>query len=275
MIFASDLDQTLIYSARSKGNIEIEDMVPVELYEGRHISYMTKPALGKLRELGSMLSFVPVTTRIPAQYDRIFGIKEQLRPRYAIVSNGGAIFEEGRIDREWDRHVREAVKTYCAGSAEMGELFAKIASPSWVKSTDLCDDLFYSIVVERDSLPLDQLEELRRQAVELGWSYSLQGRKIYLVPEKVSKGAALRYVKEKLASAYVYAAGDSLLDESLLLAADYAIAPAHGELGRVYDSHPHIRFTEARGAYAAEELLEAIFRHAAAGGADRNVPHHS
>ncbi|WP_028608747.1 HAD family hydrolase [Paenibacillus harenae] len=262
MIFASDLDQTLIYSARSKGDIELEDMLPVELYEGRHISYMTKPAAEKLRQLAGMLRFVPVTTRIPAQYDRIFGIKEQLRPEYAIVSNGGTIFAEGRIDREWHQLVRESVKHHCAESSEIAALFGKIASSHWVKSTDLCDDLFYSIVVERDNLPLGALEELKRQLVSLGWSYSLQGRKIYLVPEKVSKGAALQYVKEKLASDYVYAAGDSLLDESLLLAADYAIAPVHGELGRSYSSHPHIRFTTAQGAYASEELLEAIIRDA-------------
>ncbi|MOA52894.1 hypothetical protein D3C78_1762690 [compost metagenome] len=77
----------------------------------------------------------------------------------------------------------------------------------------------------------------------------------------MSKGAAIQYVKEKLSSRYMYAAGDSLLDESLLLAADYAIAPVHGELGRFYSSHPHIRFTTARGAWASEELLDEIIAH--------------
>ncbi|MCA0758183.1 HAD hydrolase family protein [Paenibacillus sp. N4] len=264
MIFASDLDQTLIYSVRSKGDISLEEMVPVELHEGRHISYMTKPALDKLRLVAGTMHFVPVTTRIPRQFNRIFGITEQLRPEYAIVSNGGTVMAGGQIDREWQQFVREAVSSHCAENTEIAELFAKIASDHWVKSSDLCDDLFYSIVVERDRLPLEALEELKKQLAALGWSYSLQGRKIYLVPEKVSKGAAIQYVKEKLASTYVYAAGDSLLDESLLLAADYAIAPVHGELGRFYDSHPHIRFTSARGAFASEELLDRILEHAGA-----------
>ncbi|CAM4407206.1 hydrolase [Paenibacillus alkaliterrae] len=262
MIFASDLDQTLIYSVRSKGDMALEDMVPVELYEGRHISYMTKPALDKLRQLAGMLRFVPVTTRIPEQFNRIFGIKEQLQPEYVIVSNGGTILVNGRIDQEWHHFVREAVKSHCAESSEVAGLFDRIAASHWVKSSDLCDGLFYSIAVDRDNLPLDSLEELKQQLASLGWSYSLQGRKIYLVPEKVSKGAAIQYVKEKLASTYVYAAGDSLLDESLLLAADYAVAPVHGELGRSYSSHPHIRFTSARGALASEELLDSIMEHA-------------
>lgn len=263
MIFASDLDQTLIYSVRSKGEVGLESMVPVELYEGRHISYMTKPAQAKLLELAARMPFVPVTTRIPAQYDRIFGIREELRPPYAIVSNGGTVLFEGSVDREWGEIVRSAAKDGCASQGEIAELFGRVASPDWVKSNDLCDDLFYSIVVDRDRLPVDELDGLRKEIARLGWSYSLQGRKIYLVPQHVSKGAAIQYVKEKLSANYIYAAGDSLLDESLLMAADYAIAPLHGELGRSYSEHPHIRFTSSRGALASEELLDEILRHSA------------
>ncbi|WP_339205091.1 HAD family hydrolase [Paenibacillus sp. FSL K6-3182] len=262
MIFASDLDQTLIYSVRSKGEIELEEMVPVERYEERYISYMTKPAIQKLHELVSIMRFVPVTTRIPEQYNRIFAIREQFSPEYVIVSNGGTVLRNGEIDQEWHSFVREAVREHCAEHTEIASLFAEIASTHWVKSTDLCDELFYSIKVERDQLPHETLEELKPKLASLGWSYSLQGRKIYLVPERVSKGAAIQYVKEKLASNFVYAAGDSLLDESLLLAADYAISPVHGELGRSYSAHPHIQFTQARGALASEELLDSILEHA-------------
>jgi hydroxymethylpyrimidine pyrophosphatase-like HAD family hydrolase len=262
MIFASDLDQTLIYSVRSKGEIELEEMIPVERYEDRYISYMTKPAIQKLQELAGMARFVPVTTRIPEQFNRIFGIREQFRPEYVIVSNGGTVLQNGEIDQEWHSFVREAVREHCAEHTEIASLFAEISSTHWVKSTDLCDELFYSIKVERDHLPHETLEELKLKLVSLGWSYSLQGRKIYLVPERVSKGAAIQYVKEKLASKFVYAAGDSLLDESLLLAADYAISPVHGELGRFYRAHPHIQFTQARGALASEELLDSILEHA-------------
>lgn len=261
MIFASDLDQTLIYSERSRGETAIEDMIAVELYKERYISYMTKPAIAKLQKLVELAQFVPVTTRIPEQYHRIFGIRERFKPAYVIVSNGGSVLINGQVDQEWSSFIRKAVQEHCADRTEIAELFATISSAHWVKSNDLCDELFYSIVVEREHLPHDELEELKLKLAPLGWSYSLQGRKIYLVPEKVSKGAAIQYVKEKLASTYVYAAGDSLLDESLLLAADYAISPVHGELGRSYSSHPHIQFTKARGALASEELLDSILNH--------------
>ncbi|MBW7474660.1 hydrolase [Paenibacillus oenotherae] len=262
MIFASDLDQTLIYSERSKGEVPAEDMVPVELYEGRHISFMTKRAVEKLGTLAGLARFIPVTTRIPEQYHRIFGITEGFRPEYAIVSNGGTVLVNGQPDQEWNGIVRDAVRTHCAEQSEIIGLFNAIAASHWVKSSRLCDELFYSIVVERDQLPLDAIEELKKQIAPLGWSYSLQGRKIYLVPEKVSKGAAIQYVKDKLDSGYVFAAGDSLLDESLLLAADFAIAPSHGELGRLEAANPHISFTKSTGALASEELLDIIIERA-------------
>jgi len=258
VIFASDLDQTLIYSERAIGDIAPADRVPVELYEGRHISFMSAAALGKLGEVAERMKFVPVTTRTPEQYGRIFGLRERFDPEYAIVSNGGTILRDGRADAEWNAVVRAAVSAHCAGHEEIFGHFNALASADWVKSSRLCDGLFYSIVIERDKLPLDELEGLKERIGRLGWSYSLQGRKIYLVPEKVSKGAALAYVKERLSMSYVFAAGDSLLDESLLLSADCAFAPAHGELRNCYRSHPHIRFTRNTGAAAAEELLDDI-----------------
>ncbi|PZD97022.1 hydrolase [Paenibacillus sambharensis] len=257
MIFASDLDQTLIYSERSKGSVSLDDMLPVELYQGRHISYMTRTAVSRLRELGGLARFVPVTARTPEQYNRIFALREWMKPGYVIVSNGGNILLNGEIDQEWNNLIRQAVREGCTEHAEIHEMFGRIADDSWVHSSTLCDGLFYSIVVERDKLPAEKVEAFRNQLAGHGWSYSLQGRKIYLVPEQVSKGAALVYVKEKLGESRVFAAGDSLLDESLLLAADIAFAPSHGELRRQYTEHDHITFTRQTGAEAAEEILDA------------------
>ncbi|CAM4396770.1 HAD family hydrolase [Paenibacillus tarimensis] len=257
MLFASDLDQTLIYSERSKGSISLDDMVPVELFQGRHISYMTRAAAARLRELNELAPFVPVTARTPEQYHRIFAFREWVIPEYVIVSNGGNVLINGEIDQEWDSLVRQAVREGCSEQGEIQEMFQRIADDSWVQSSTLCDGLFYSIVVERDKLPAEKIDSFRKELAAHGWSYSLQGRKIYLVPEQVSKGAALVYVKEKLGESRVLAAGDSLLDESLLLAADTAFAPSHGELKRQYNEHSHIVFTRRTGAEAAEEILEA------------------
>ncbi|THF84536.1 HAD family hydrolase [Cohnella fermenti] len=257
MIFASDLDLTLIYSERSMGSVPPEELVPVELYEGRYISYMTKTAMDRLEEVAGMAAFVPVTTRTPEQYNRIFAILERYRPVYAIVSNGGTVLQNGQPDLEWREEVQRALQHGCASHEEILARFGRISNEDWVRSSRLCDGLFFSIVVERDRLPVDAIEAFRGELSSLGWTYSLQGRKIYLVPNAITKGAALAYVKERLASAFVIGAGDSLLDESLLLASDAAFAPVHGELGVRYSEHPHIRFTGSTGIRASEEILNA------------------
>src|SRR5699024_6248459 len=59
-LFASDLDNTLIYSyKRDIGT----DTVCAEVYEGRQVSFMTKRSRELLEKVNQTMHFVPVTTR--------------------------------------------------------------------------------------------------------------------------------------------------------------------------------------------------------------------
>jgi HAD superfamily hydrolase (TIGR01484 family) len=256
MIFASDLDQTLIYSEASMGTIAKEALVAVELYEGRFISYMTQRALELLAQLSKQALFIPVTTRTVAQYNRIFTINQQLCPKFAITSNGGNIFIDGLPYSPWSQIIQESVEDSSAPAVEIKQLFDEISSVDWVLKFTYSDELFYSIVMEKEKLPRDQIHDFITKLTTLGWNTSIQGRKIYLVPQAINKGAALAFIKELAGVQHVVASGDSLLDESLLLAADYAIAPSHGELFRRYTTHNHIHFTTSTGILASEEIIE-------------------
>jgi hydroxymethylpyrimidine pyrophosphatase-like HAD family hydrolase len=264
VIFASDLDQTLIYSEASMGLLKPQEQtVPIELYEERHISFMTRRAIQLLSELTSKMQFIPVTTRTVVQYERIFIFRETVKPTYAITSNGGTILVNGQADEHWKQTVTHKVTQSSAPAADIKRCFDEIASAEWVLTEKYADDLFYSLVVVRDKIPQPELEDFRVRIAELGWNLSIQGRKIYLVPAALSKGDAMLHLRERLGASYVAAAGDSLLDESLLLAADEAIAPRHGELFKHHPDHPHISYTQLSGIYASEELLEQVLsRHA-------------
>ena len=79
MLFASDLDRTLIYSPRTFDGEELkEEVCSVEIYENKPISFMTKNALMMLKELTKRLLFVPVTTRTKLQYLRIHLFQKRL-----------------------------------------------------------------------------------------------------------------------------------------------------------------------------------------------------
>ena len=264
MLFASDLDRTLIYSHRTQMSQEmIEHIRPVEWLDNRFISYMTQSALSKLKEICQTILFVPVTTRTKVQYQRINFQGYEIAPQYAVTSNGGTIFYGGIEDRDWSRQVLEG-RNQCAAAQDLINKFEEIAHPSWVikDSGKLADNLFYYCLIEREKAPLSELAALKIWASENNWELSVQGRKLYLVPMNVNKKLAIRYIKEKEGIGRVMAAGDSLLDLEMLKAADLPIAPSHGELYSLYLQGilglEKLRFTTKSGIEAAEEILDVV-----------------
>lgn len=266
MIFASDLDQTLIYSHRTFISKEIDEQIrPVERLDNRFISFMTQNALIKLREISQKVLFVPVTTRTKLQYQRINFLEYDIAHQYAVTSNGGTIFYKGREDTDWTQYVLQGRENSVAFE-DLLHKFNEISHPSWVipDSGKLADNLFYYCLIDREKIPLVELAAFKIWACENNWELSVQGRKLYLVPMNVNKKAAIQYIQEKESRSHVFAAGDSLLDLDMLKAADQAIAPAHGEIYALYlqgiSGLERIRFTEKSGIEAAEEILDLIAR---------------
>jgi len=264
MLFASDLDQTLIYSHRSFITQEVDTQIrPVERLDNRFISFMTQNALIKLREISQKVLFVPVTTRTKLQYQRINFQEYDITHQYAVTSNGGTIFYKGQEDQDWAQAVIEKGNN-CGDLEDLINKFNEISHPSWVipYSGKLADNLFYYCLIEREKIPLVELAAFKIWASENKWELSVQGRKLYLVPLNVNKKVAIQYIKEKESVSLVVAAGDSLLDLDMLKAADQAIAPPHGEIYALYlrgiSGLERIRFTEKTGIEAAEDILDVV-----------------
>lgn len=262
MIYASDLDQTLIYSRRSMGvSEETPGLVPAEWIKGELSAYMSEVALRQLQSLAEEVTFVPVTTRTVEQYKRIAIFQQDLLPSFAITSNGGNILVDGLVDQTWHKRVRARLMEESAAPEEARRLIEPILSTDWVAGERLCDGLFYAYVIHRDRMPLEAVMEKIEQLGRLGWEASIQGRKLYLVPSAVNKWDAVAYVREQVGGGLVLASGDSLLDRCLLDAADYAIAPRHGELYREKQRYPEqipYRFTEQAGIFAANEIVDYV-----------------
>lgn len=266
MLFASDLDQTLIYSHKTFISKEVDEQIrPVERLDDRFISYMTQNALSALKKITQRVLFVPVTTRTKLQYQRINFLAYDITYQYAVTSNGGTIFSEGVEDQDWSQFIRSG-RDKCLAVGDLIHRFDEIAHPSWVikDSGKLADDLFYYCLIEREKIPVTELAAFKIWANENNWELSVQGRKLYLVPLNINKKAAIQFIKEKEGMSCVVAAGDSLLDLEMLKAADLAFAPAHGELYSLYrqgvSGLEKLRFTQKSGIEAAEEILESITR---------------
>src|SRR5690606_34481959 len=225
ILFASDFDQPVIYSKRSAGEqVADSDLREVERFEGNPQSVMTETSQQTLHELTEELFFLPVTTRTQSQYERVTGIyKGNEAPKFAVISNGAVILEDGEPIKEWSDHIR---KQCVSKKTIVEELLPKIDqhfSEDWVLRVREADGWFVYLNSDREKFPGDKLDFYTKTFREIGWSMSLQGRKLYIMPESITKAGAMQYVKERLGADYVVAAGDSLLDLDLLESADLGL----------------------------------------------------
>ncbi len=252
-LIASDLDRTLIYSreARGLGDDPVE-LVCVEEHDGEQISFMTGAAAAELTALVAQVTFVPVTTRILSQYRRV-NLPGRV-PSYAAVANGGVLLVDGVADRVWSERVAVGLRDSLP-LADVWDYAGRVCRPEFTEKLRNADGLFCYAVVRPDHLPPSFVEDVAGWAAELGWSVSLQGRKLYWVPRSLTKGAAVAEVAQRVGASRVLAAGDSLLDVDLLLGADLGIHPRHGELHDQGWSAPTVVGTASSGVRAGEEIV--------------------
>lgn len=220
-VFASDLDQTLIYS--SKWLQDGCDARLIETIEERPVSYILESTIKVLDQIMTSHAFIPVTTRTEAQYRRI---NHGLDVDYAIVLNGGKVLINGEIDQEWASQVSKALMQ----GMTYDDAFSKLKPLVDVKGVEKLRDaegVFLYLIVNEE-FDRTVLENYRHALDD--WQMNDQGRKIYFVPNAVQKGKALRYVLNKIHAHKVVAAGDSLLDLSMRPECDVFIAPEHGKI---------------------------------------------
>ncbi|NMO03462.1 HAD family hydrolase [Gordonia sp. TBRC 11910] len=254
----------MIYSRNAMGEKQFANVDPVcvEIYDDAPLSYMARAALTRLTSLAQQVSVVPTTTRTPAQFTRINLPGGPFR--FVVTSNGGAILADGVRDPQWDSHIAARTAADGASLAEVtSALRARIPTDGWVRKMRIADDLFCYLVVEPDEQPADFLPDWQEYCAAHGWSASQQGRKIYAVPLAVTKSAAVDEVRRRLvadgtlpADHIMLAAGDGWLDNDLLLCADKAIRPCHGELESLGWQAPNLTVTAQSGALAGLEILE-------------------
>ncbi|MEU2158141.1 HAD family hydrolase [Streptomyces sp. NPDC019396] len=264
-LVASDLDRTLIYSAAAlqltMPDPEAPRLLCVETHKHKPLSYLTETAVGLLTELARTSVFVPTTTRTREQYGRIR--LPGPAPKYAICANGGHLLVDGVSDPDWQRTVTSRLAGECASLDEVRAHLRATAGPAWLLKERVAEKLFAYLVVDRALLPEGWIEELAAWAEPRGWTVSLQGRKIYAVPRPLTKSAAVRELARRTGAEAVLAAGDSLLDADLLMAADHAFRPSHGELADTGWTAPHVTVVPESGVLAGEQILRLLTARAA------------
>jgi hydroxymethylpyrimidine pyrophosphatase-like HAD family hydrolase len=254
VIFASDLDRTLIHPYRTLPSGRLGEAPVAEIYEGRPITVCSLATLSLLDELAALDAFVAVTTRSLHQLQRVAPIWERASRSWAICANGATLLSHGVVDAEW----KAVVDALCGGAASVGEATEAVqrafGSEGWLLRLRDCDERFLYAVCELALLPEGVAAAASEAMRPLGWEAVLHGRKLYLLPAGLTKLRCVEFLVERLGVSGFAAAGDSLLDAELLAAADCAWCPRDAELV-AWDAVPGgVRITDGEHIDAAEEI---------------------
>ncbi len=214
----TDLDHTLIYSHRSKPDVEC---VQVETLNGKAQSFITEKTLEILSALVNTkkISIIPVTTRTKEQYDRLPGLTERLCIQYAMICNGAVLLNHGQVEERW------LEKSFELAKDEMNELLRacdclkdvcggeKVHFPYEIMTYGVSDSTY----VCADML----MNKVNQEKCYIGYD----SRKVYCIPKSLTKGRAVRRFRECHDVGICVAAGDSCFDVSMFHETDYAVFP--------------------------------------------------
>lgn len=214
ILFASDLDNTLLFSWRHRQDTD----QCVEYLEGKEQGFFTSRTLELLPLVCRRTRFVPVTTRSAAQYLRI-GWPAACVPEYAVAANGGILLVNGQADEGWRAETEELVAPW---RDQLEELRGRVEGVPLPKRCRMVDDIYLFAAC-------DSGEDAERMGDLLAGTTALEtavsGRKVYFFPPPINKGAALRRLQERFLPERTVCAGDSVIDVPMLLAADVAVVP--------------------------------------------------
>lgn len=240
MIFATDLDRTLIYSIR-----QVEDtagLVPVEYKNEQPLSYMSNEAVElfqKLKENPDLI-IIPVTARSTEQFRRIKVVQDC---PYAILACGAVILKKGKPLPIWQQFVKQ-IRASEKENYTFFEKFFKIESTdSFVIQPRMVDDAVIFFKIRSDNSAEELLKRLQQEVSNKNWNYIKQGRKVYLSPKLISKQFALQilfsYLKEAKGEKDIIAAGDGAGDIDFMKSANIArFVPTESEAHQIVkDSH--------------------------------------
>lgn len=217
MILFSDLDQTLIYSHRHKISGE---KIPVEYLNEKEQSYITTANLVALKGYCKNNLFVPITTRSVPQYERLDILYKQLRFPYALICNGAILLKDNKPDSEWT-----------ADSIKLTENFQPTIKSIYLRLKKIADvEHIHYIVPFMVYVKTDDTENIYRILKSEYGNTKIEilksDRKIYCIPEILSKGkAVLRFMEKYGNNCHSFAIGDSSFDISMMNECNYAFAP--------------------------------------------------
>lgn len=230
LIFASDLDRTLVFSShfdRIEGAIHPENFVVLDYIADREFTaYMDVSDLDRLKEISHSVEFIPVTARTRKKLDVLKLHELGVRYRYAIIENGAEILVDGETELGWENHVKSF--DYITEPNLIVEELSSV-----LKDTEIVLGKFSISVFDCSDVVMDKVSEVLESYSDR--YYLLKDhRRIFVMFKGIDKGSALKYLRDNfLRGSEIVAAGDAVMDLSMLEVADLGLVCDSGYLNGV------------------------------------------
>lgn len=259
MLYFSDLDRTIIYSdkfiKKDKSKYEC-----IEVLDGKNISYMTPESIDLIKEILKTRNFIPVTTRSVEQFTRIKFTDHGINYKWSIVSNGGIILYNGKPYKKWNEIMKESLKE-AEQLENVVKQFENIAPQiPGISKTRTVDGMFFYIVVDLDKFVLSSLDEFKEYLEKKKWKFYKTGRKVYFLPEVLSKENAIRFLMNELEENEFAALGDSEMDRGMVTAGKKGYVIGGSILDRAGIKAKDVYISAQEGFEGTKEILEKILQ---------------
>lgn len=255
MIYFSDLDRTLIYS--NKFMRKEKNEICIETLNGEEISYMSQRSIKYLREILKCKRFIPATTRSIEQFKRIKFKEQDIHFEWSIVSNGGNILYKGEVVKEWNQIINEKMKT-CGSLEHVMESFKKkYNNVGGINKVRHVDNIFFYIVIDKEVFDKKHIKNFKEFLLKFKWNLYVNGRKIYFLPDVVTKEAAIEFLSNYLGENKFGVLGDSIMDLNMLKFAHKAYVPK-GSYIEDYEFNCNSFISLNSGFFGTEEILKSI-----------------
>lgn len=247
ILFASDLDNTLLFSYKHRK----ESDICVEYLDGKEQGFFTKTAVERLCSIHRSLMFIPVTSRSIEQYKRIQFPKEGT-PQYAVTTNGAILLVNGEVDPRWYETSRAAVEPWQQQLHDAYELLAHIPE---AKRFRIVDEMYLFTACDT---PADAEAVASSTRGKTSLDVAVSGRKVYFFPPPINKGQAITRLKELFTPDHTISAGDTSIDLPMLEKSDWAIVP-DAALGDQLSPGHHKKVWDGAGSFS-DYVLQRVER---------------
>lgn len=254
MIFASDLDRTLLFSKKNFNDcvktkeISLIDIKP----DGETISFMLTSVLKQLQTISKQITFIPVTAREVHQLANVKFQENGVLFKYAITGNGSTILENGLVHKEWEKRIHSIKENIDIN--KLSTIIEKEFPGVKIRERSFGFEIFEKNISNKLNDIAKNFPGIRTEE---------DHRRSYLMYEGVDKLSALKFLQNTLNDDFVIASGDSLMDLPMILEANVGIVCSSGDLVnyRNIDSYVHVIRTKSENSSASEELMEIVLRH--------------